>query len=309
MLPHDSYCRDWGLFIDDKLPWVLGTCVAGIVSEVGSEVTCFKPDDLVFGLSDYSTPYPDQAGLQQYAILNENAMAKVPTGFTDEQMVTLPVNLTTSWNALFSSAGFGFPSPFSQEGKTYDYSVQNIVIIGGGSNVGKLAIQLASLAGIDRIVTVAGLHNKATLLKMGATHVLDRHAPEDKVAAQIHSIVGNGGARHVYDCVDYSSFSLALAILPESAPSKLRTLLPLDSLDTTRIPLCEALAIESTNELIAPHQREFWDMVPKWVGQGRVVPSGFRVVNGLDNVEAINRALDEYQDFERSGVLQVVVRV
>lgn len=307
VLPHDSYCRDWGLFIDGKLPWVPASCVAGIITELGTQVTSCKEGDLIFGLSDYDTPKPDQSGLQQYAVLNANAIAKVPAGFTDEQMVTLPVNLTTSWNVLFSSAGFGFTSPFSPEGKKYDYSKQSIVVIGGGSNVGKFALQVASVTGFGSIVTVAGWHNKDVLLKMGATHVIDRHAPHETIVAQIRNIIGE--ATYVYDCVNYTDFSLAAAILPKSIPSKLRTLLPIESLDMTSLPRCDALAIESTNDLMAPYQRQLWEKVPQWVERGKVLPSQYRVLNGLEKVDEINQALNSYQDFDRSGVVQVVVRI
>ena len=281
--------------------------MAGIVTETGAGVTAFKESDLIFGLSDYEGTKPDQSGLQQYAILNANAIAKVPAGFSDEEMVTLPVNLTTSWNVLFSSVGFGFPSPFSPDGENYNYSGQSLVVIGGGSNVGKYALQLSSLAGLGKIVTVAGLQNRNALLKIGATHVIDRHAPVEEIAANIREIVGD--ATCVYDCVNYTDFSLAAAILPRSKSSRLRTLLPIESLDKTTVPYCDAVAVESSNDLMAPYQLQFWEKVPKWVENGKILPSPFRVLNGLEAVDDINQALDSYQDFERSGILPVVVKI
>ncbi len=50
----------------------------------------------VFGISSLDPLSSDQAGLQEYAVLNANAIGKIPNGFSDEQVVTLPINLVTS---------------------------------------------------------------------------------------------------------------------------------------------------------------------------------------------------------------------
>ena len=39
------------------------------------------------------------------------------------------------------------------------------------------------------------------------------------------------------------------------------------------------------------------------------MPTDFRVVDGLDDVSAINAGLDAYGEFDRSGVAGVVVRI
>lgn len=49
------------------------------------------------------------------------------------------------------------------------------VIVSTGSDIGKVAVQLARIAGIDKIVAVSGPSNEQTLLKLGAIHIFDRH--------------------------------------------------------------------------------------------------------------------------------------
>jgi NADPH2:quinone reductase len=64
VLPHDAYGRDYGLFIGDKLPFVLGSSLAGIVERLGPESdSTFGIGDHVFGISDVTCLTPDQAGL------------------------------------------------------------------------------------------------------------------------------------------------------------------------------------------------------------------------------------------------------
>jgi NADPH:quinone reductase-like Zn-dependent oxidoreductase len=60
--------------------------------------------------------------LQQYAVLDADAIALTPTVFTDEAVATLPTNLITSYIALFAKEGFALPPPFTVEGKAFDYA-------------------------------------------------------------------------------------------------------------------------------------------------------------------------------------------
>lgn len=156
--PHDAKSRDWGLFIEDALPAVLGFDVAGVVTRVGPNVTRFKKGDHIFGqasLGDSNTE-----GLQEYAICDVRFSAKVPSGFTDAQAVSLPTNFVTAAVALFDKSCFGIPAPWSPASKSFDYKSASILIIGGGSNTGKYVIQLAALAGIGTIIAVAGFEKR-----------------------------------------------------------------------------------------------------------------------------------------------------
>jgi NADPH2:quinone reductase len=247
--------------------------------------------------------------LQQYAVLDADAIALTPTVFTDEAVATLPTNLITSYIALFAKEGFALPPPFTVEGKAFDYASQHVVILGGGTNVGRFAVQLAALAGVGTIITVAGTANEEALRKIGATHTLDRHVGVDELAAKIHSIVGE--VEHIYDCAN-TDFTVACALFSPSSSdkkTKLRTLLPLDAFPRSDYPGCDAEMLDARNDQLQPYQKTFWASVTKWLEEGRVLPTEFRVVDGLDDVSGINAGLDAYGEFGRSGVAGVVVRI
>jgi len=73
-------------------------------------------------------------------------------------MVTFPVNATTSFAALFDVKGFGFlhsSIPNFQSGVRAKETT--VLVIGGGSAVGKLAIQYAKLAGIGTVIAIASV--------------------------------------------------------------------------------------------------------------------------------------------------------
>ena len=274
-------------------------------------MTSCEVGDRLFGLSALGTPQSDQAGLQEYAILNANAVAKTPRGFSDEQVSTLPVNLVTSWIALFSGTGFSIPPPFAKERSSFQHADATIVILGGGTNVGKLAVQLARLAGIGKIIAVAGASNKDQLTSMGATHVIDRHSTLADVAKQIRAIAGADGAQYVYNCAN-REFDAAIAVLSSSKPSQLRSLLPIPEKEAEKLksqrPLCDAAYFHCTNENVAPYTEEFWVHVSKWLEERKILPTEYRVVEGLDNVKEIDEALDMYRDGARA-VPQTVVKI
>lgn len=110
--------------------------------------------------TDYSSAINSAtAGLQDFDILEVKGMAKSPTSFTDDEVVTLSVNLVTSFIALFQSLGFNFASSVSASSNIsvpgYALETQTLVIIGAGSKVGKLDYQSAKLETMGTIIAIA----------------------------------------------------------------------------------------------------------------------------------------------------------
>ncbi|KAH8812111.1 putative alcohol dehydrogenase [Xylogone sp. PMI_703] len=306
LLPHDTYGRDWGLFIGEKLPYILGSNLAGVVQEVGPNVTSLVVGDRVFGEENLSSPVPDQAGLQEYAILETSSLSKTPDGFTDDEVATIPINLVTSFMALFTNFGFNFPAPWTKEAVNFDYGSEKIVIIAAGSNAGKFAVQLAKMVNIGTIIAIAGLANENELRSFGATHVIDRHS--ESIVSQVHSITGADGVTHIYDCYNWT-FELASSLLSSTQPSQLRTLHSLNEAKIadikTQSPLCEPKYIVCSSENLHPHTEQFWLRLPTWIVDKKIHPTKFRAINGL-NVDDINAALDSYRDGHPQA--QVIVR-
>ena len=294
--------------IDKKLPAVLGSSVAGVIESVSADVI-WDVGERVFGISDLDFYSSDQAGLQEYAVLNANAIAKTPQGFSDEEVVTLPINLVTSWAVLFTETELNIPSPFAQQ-KTFDYDSTSIVIIGGGTNVGQFAVQLARIAGIGRIIVIAGPSNIALLKSMGATHVIDRHNSPADIGRQIEAITVSDGVAQVYNCATLQ-VEVAIAALSSSKPSRLRLLLPLEEGEADQLrsqrPLCNFRFMDDTsNESLVPHAEQFWAEVPRWLMDEKILPTKFQVIEGLEKVKEINEALDAYRDLARISAQTVV---
>lgn len=249
VLPRDTYGRDWGLFIEE-----------------------------VFGQGDPMYPTPNSAGLQEYAILDADAVAKVPEGVRMDDAVTFPINATTSFEALFHPEnGFGFPAPLPGDEKSsspktnIDPQAQTIVIIGGGSSVGRLGIQFGRLAGIGRIITVASIQNEAELRSLGATHVIDRHDTQESIAKKIHEIVAREDITHIYDCVSWDT-SLSLLIVSKTKQSIILTLHPADigTAQEQGLEKCQIQQLFGQNDFLRPMLKPFWANLPRWIKEGKL---------------------------------------
>ena len=306
---HDEKSRDRGLFVKDALPAILAADLAGIVTCVGPNVTRFNQGDHIFGQSDLGDA--NTGGLQEYAILYERFSAKVPSGFSDAQLASLPVNLVTAAVALFDPTCFDIPSPWSDDRHGFDYKSQSILIVGGGSNTGKFAIQLAALAGFGKIIVVAGLKGEQVAKSLGATHVVDRGKSLPTIVADVRKITGDNliYALDTINAVDRQV--LGVEALSNSKPGKFARLLPSGSIDETKLSSNKAAGFQTLDVFGASIARPdisipLWEGLSGFVQEGKIKPLGYHVIKGLD-VDAINETLDGYSNGSVSGQWQVHV--
>ncbi|KAH8807451.1 putative alcohol dehydrogenase [Xylogone sp. PMI_703] len=296
--PYDHRARDIGLFINPaSLPMVLGNDIAGIVTAVGppGEYNVdVKVGDLIFGQSNHSKQTADQAGLQEYCLLDAYTTAKVPAGFTADHGASLPSNAVAAFWALFNPASLGLPTPF---GTTTTEKLGSIVVVGAGSNCGRYAVQFARLSGLfSTIVAVAGPGRASELKSLGATHVVDRHGDEADVIARTREVVGDD-CLYVIDAVNHEH-TLAVGITSTSRKGKVATLCPGEA-DLSRIAEKKA-GVDKVFSAGASHNapelaRQFWGALPGWLESGKVKALEWDVIQGLD-VDAINAVWDGYRD-------------
>ncbi|KAJ6119355.1 GroES-like protein [Penicillium sp. IBT 18751x] len=305
--PHDAKCRDWGLFIKDVLPTPLAADIAGVVTSVGQNVTQFKEGDHIFGQA--LLPNPDSAGLQEYAILDTKFSAKVPSGFTDAQAASLPTNYVTAAVALFDKTCLGLPAPWDPAAKSFDYKSTSLLILGGGSNCGKFSIQLAALAGIGTIITIAGLRGAADLKALGATHVIDRTKSPAEIAAEVREITGDNLIYAIDTINPPESQFIGVEALSNSKTGKLARLLPTGPFDETKLSKKSA-GYEVLNVFGSSNGRPdtgipLWERVTGWIEEGKIKPLGYQAIKF--DLDAVNKTLDGYSNGSLSGQWQVHV--
>lgn len=137
-----------------RLPATLGSDLAGIVVEVGSRVTRFKPGDAVFA----STFDLDVGALAEFAALPESVAAIKPANLIFVEAASIPMVGLTSWQALNERGNL-------QPG-------QKVFIPAGSGGIGTFAIQLAKHLGAT-VGTTTSTGNVDLVRSLGADEIVD----------------------------------------------------------------------------------------------------------------------------------------
>ena len=137
-----------------RLPATLGSDLAGIVTEVGSRVTRFKPGDAVFAnIFDRGT-----GSIAEFAVVPESAAALKPANLDFVQAASIPMVGLTSWQALRERVNL--------------QAHQKVFIPAGSGGVGTFAIQLAKHLGA-KVGTTTSTGNVELVRRLGADEVVD----------------------------------------------------------------------------------------------------------------------------------------
>jgi len=155
-----------------------GLEVAGEVVAVGQNAKRHKLGDKVMSLVA-------GGGYAQYCIAQDTQAMKVPPQLTIQEAGAMPETLMTVWHNVFERGGL-------KEGET-------LLIHGGSSGIGTMAIQLAKAFGAKVIVTVGSKDKADACTKLGADHAIN-YKTQDFVA-EVKTLTGGHGAHVILDMV------------------------------------------------------------------------------------------------------------
>jgi NADPH:quinone reductase-like Zn-dependent oxidoreductase len=155
-----------------QLPATLGSDLAGVVTEVGSHVTRFKPGDAVFAnIFDLGT-----GSIAGFAVVPESVAALKPANLDFVQAASIPMVGLTSWQALKERANLR--------------AGQKVFIPAGSGGVGTFAIQLAKHLGA-KVGTTTSTGNVELVRSLGADEVVDYKKQEfEKVLRGYDAVLG-----------------------------------------------------------------------------------------------------------------------
>src|SRR5437899_3449670 len=156
-----------------QLPATLGSDLAGVVVEVGSRVTRFKPGDAVFAsIFDLS----GTGAIAEFALVPESAAAPKPANLDFVQAASIPMVGLTSWQALKERAKL-------KPG-------QKVFIPAGSGGIGTFAIQLAKHLGA-KVGTTTSTGNVDLVQSLGADEVIDYKKREfEEVLRDYDAVLG-----------------------------------------------------------------------------------------------------------------------
>ncbi|PPQ66675.1 hypothetical protein CVT24_008828 [Panaeolus cyanescens] len=285
--PVDWKIQRFDSFID-YYPAILGCEYAGDVVEVGEGVEGFKEADKVFCQADWSNR---KAAFQQYAIALAVTTTKIPEGFSYDYVASIPEGLSTAYSALYNSSphGIGLTPPTSHESRQVDAG-QPILIMGGATTVGQMAIQLAKLSNLSPIIVTASLSNSEALKELGATHVIDRKLAHDEFISQVSATLSGERLKFAFDAVgDPETQQSAFAAL--ASGGRLGVVLP-STIPTSEIESSDKSVIFAVAALSMPYnipllEDLYGHHLEKWVAEGAIKPNRVEVIpEGLHGIPA-----------------------
>jgi NADPH2:quinone reductase len=133
-------------------------------------------------------------GYADYCLAEADHCLPVPEGLPLDQAAALPETLFTVWHNVFERG-------YARDGET-------ILVHGGTSGIGSMAIMLGKLFGLTVIVTCGGADKCAAALTIGADHAIDYKAQD--FVEEVKRITGGQGVELVLDMVagDYVARNL-----------------------------------------------------------------------------------------------------
>ena len=199
-----------------------------------------------------------------------------------------------------TSPFFFLPTPSHLGSKdSFDFSKQDILIIGAGGNDGKYGVQSCALAGFGTIIATANKSkNGAELRSHGATHVIDRHAPDAE--QQIRAVVDDN-LMYAFDAVNLDQ-TLRVGVLSNTKKGTLATIVPGKIERPDKIGEQQAGYDDKFVHGQSPNQpalgAKLWNWLPIWMKERQIKATKWQVVEGLD-VSQINEALDSGRQFRQ----------
>ncbi|KAM0335027.1 hypothetical protein ACHAQA_000061 [Verticillium albo-atrum] len=193
---------------------LIGCDYAGIVEEVGTGIKkSFKKGDRVYGFAHGGNSIqPEDGAFAEYILVKGDLVNIIPDNLSFQEAATLGVGLATVGQSLYQSLKLNLPTAPRSEPVP-------LLIYGGSTATGTLAIQFAKLSGYQVIAT-ASPHNFDLLKSLGADAVFDSRDPaagaeirkftDNKLKLVLDTIATEAAAKFCDDAIsseggDYSS--------------------------------------------------------------------------------------------------------
>jgi NADPH:quinone reductase-like Zn-dependent oxidoreductase len=162
-------------------PAILGIDMAGIVEEVGADVTQFTVGDDVYGMTGGVGGH--QGSLAEFVAADASLLARKPADLSMREAAALPLVFITAWEGLIDRARIR--------------AGQTLLVQGGAGGVGHIAIQIGRAFGA-RVFATGAAKDKAYIESLGA-HFIDYANTSVADSAAAHT--AGRGFDVIYDTV------------------------------------------------------------------------------------------------------------
>jgi NADPH2:quinone reductase len=165
--------------IRQELPFVPGSEVAGVVTEIGEGVEGVSVGDRVVSLVG-------EGAYAEYALASSQALIPIPDDLDFDTAAAIPLQGLTAYHILKTSGQL-------QEG-------ESVLVHAAAGGVGTLAVQMAKLMGSSPVIATASSQEKLDLAKDLGADVLIDYTEEDW-PEKVREATGGNGADVVLEMV------------------------------------------------------------------------------------------------------------
>lgn len=190
--PTDAKRRAGG---SGPLPKTTGSDFAGVVEEVGANVTRYKPGDHVCGTGLHTNRF-QQGSFAEYVAAPTDVVTPLPETVSFEQGAAVALVGVTAWRALVDHAKLE--------------PTETCLVHGGTGGVGHVAVQLASLLDATTVTTAGSPENRRIAKELGADVAVD-YARDDLLEAVTEHAGGGFDVVLDHRVHDYFTFDLEAA--------------------------------------------------------------------------------------------------
>lgn len=281
--PVDWKMQRFGHLIE-KYPAILGSDVSGVVDAVGSDVKHFQKGDRVTGFADMIiSKDPQNGAFQQYSLVKDCALAKIPDFMSFEEGSILPMSVATSAVGIFISMEIPRPPAKHQGG---------FLVWGASSSVGTAAVQIAASLGYTVYGVCSPRHN-AMVKKLGAHETFDYNSSSVVKDITQSLKASNQQAVVAYDAiVEHGSATKCAEILEAFGGGKLCLTLPYP--EDARKPAGVEISHTFAAKICIDKEFGHWlfnEWLAKSLEEKTFVPSpGIEAIDG--GIQSVQKALD-----------------
>jgi NADPH:quinone reductase-like Zn-dependent oxidoreductase len=226
---------------------------------------------------------PNGGAFAEYVIAKGDLQIRIPDSMSFEAAATLGVGLTTVGQNLYQS--MELPLPGEAESDETDMS---ILIYGGATATGTLAIQCAKLSGL-RVVTTCSDSNRNLMFQLGADAVFDYH--DTNVGEQIREDTDDA-LEFVLDTISTPQSAAICSAAISSAGGAYNALLDVrsarDDVDSNVSMAYDVLGepYQMSAQGVLPDESnpdfgiKWWNLVQKLLDDRRILPHPYQVKPG-----------------------------
>ncbi|KAH7038871.1 putative zinc-binding oxidoreductase ToxD [Macrophomina phaseolina] len=297
---------DWRAIDGGGAPGATSGCdYSGIVEEVGrgADSHGLRVGDRVAGaVHGANTNFPQSGAFAEHVVAKPALAIRVPENVSLAEAATLGVGITTVALALYRSLQLPWPTAPTKEPFP-------VLVYGGSTATGTLAIQYAKLSGCA-VLTTCSPRNFELVRALGADRVFDYRA--SGVGAEIREAAG-GKLAHVLDCISSPASAAICAEAVGDAGGRYTSLLPVFNFPREDVQTEHVIGYTAFGEEVSlgswriparPEDLEcatrFWKLTGELLAQGKIRVHRPEVREG--GLAGVLDGLDDLRQGRVSGV-------